>query len=124
MIYRLVIHRTLPGWNQSMDMARGNKIQAAKEKKQVENQIQIEARHQLRRIKFKEPVIMRYEWYEPNKRRDKDNIACAKKYVQDALVKGGYLKNDGWKDIEGFSDKFFVDAENPRVEVVIMEVEE
>jgi len=32
------------------------------------------------------------------------------------------LKNDGWNDIEGFSDEFFVDKQNPRVEVEISEV--
>lgn len=33
---------------------------------------------------------------------------------------GGVLKNDGWGEIEAFSDCFFVDKKNPRVEVEIM----
>lgn len=32
------------------------------------------------------------------------------------------LKNDGWKEITGFSDEFFVDVNNPRIEVEIEEV--
>ena len=65
---------------------------------------------------------MRYTWYEPNRRRDKDNIcAGGRKVIQDALVKGGYLRNDGWKEIAGFSDEFRVDKSCPRIEVEIEE---
>lgn len=42
----------------------------------------------------------------------------------DALVHSGVLENDGWKNIESFTDEFFVDARNPRVEVEIEEVDE
>ena len=68
------------------------------------------------------PVYITYKWYEPNKKRDLDNIAFAKKFVQDALVTNGILENDGWANIVGFCDEFYVDKENPRVEVEIMEV--
>lgn len=78
------------------------------------------AKSQLRRVKFDCPVIMRYTWYEPNRKRDKDNISSfGRKCIQDALVKAGVLKNDGWNEIESFSDKFFVDKKNPRIEVEI-----
>lgn len=56
--------------------------------------------------------------------RDKDNISSfGRKVIQDGLVRVGVLKNDGWKHIEGFSDRFRVDEKNPRVEVEIIEVE-
>jgi Holliday junction resolvase RusA-like endonuclease len=42
--------------------------------------------------------------------------------IQDALVKAKVLKNDGWKEITGFQDNFFVDKDNPRIEVEIQEV--
>lgn len=42
---------------------------------------------------------------------------------QDALVKEGILENDGWKDIVGFTDRFFIDKNNPRIEVEIEEAE-
>ena len=38
------------------------------------------------------------------------------------LVSAGVLKNDGWNDIEGFSDRFYIDKANPRVEVEITEL--
>ena len=50
---------------------------------------------------------------------DKDNIAFAKKFIQDSLVHAGVLANDGWNQIEGFTDDFAVDPKNPRVEVTI-----
>ena len=39
--------------------------------------------------------------------------------IQDALVKSGLLQNDGWKEIISFSDEFYVDPDNPRIEVEI-----
>lgn len=75
-------------------------------------------------VKIQKPVYMEYTWFEKNKRRDLDNISSfGRKVIQDALVNNGVLKNDGWKEIKGFSDKFFVDADNPRIEVLIREVE-
>ena len=55
------------------------------------------------------------------RRRDKDNIAFAKKFIQDALVKEKVLKNDGWAQIESWTDAFAVEAQHPRVEVEINE---
>ena len=66
---------------------------------------------------------MNYLWVVPNKRTDRDNVAFAKKFVQDALVQCGVLKDDGWKYVVGFSDKFDVDKKNPRIEVLIREAD-
>ena len=66
---------------------------------------------------------MRYRWYEKDRRRDLDNVSSfGRKVIQDAVVQTHDLKNDGWKEITGFSDEFFVDADNPRIEVEIEEV--
>lgn len=75
-------------------------------------------RYKLKPIDYR--VNIKYRFYEPNKRRDKDNIsAVAHKFIQDALVSAGVLKDDGWDYIEGFSDEFFLDRHNPRIEVYI-----
>ena len=42
-----------------------------------------------------------------------------RKDIQDTLVKMGALKNDGWENIEGFSDSFAVDKGKPRIEIEI-----
>ena len=85
--------------------------------------VKLAIKQQMRGIRIEEPVFMEYRWYEKNRRRDLDNISSfGRKVIQDALVQTHVLKNDGWKEIEGFSDEFFVDADNPRIEVLIREV--
>ena len=98
-------------------------FKAAAMKKQAENVIGYMIKTQLRGVRFTRPVVIHYTWIEPNRRRDKDNIAFAKKFIQDSLVHAGVLQNDGWKHIEHFTDDFAVDPKNPRVEVIIEEFE-
>lgn len=79
---------------------------------------------QLRGVRFDRPVTMAYTWHEPNRRRDKDNVSgFGRKVIQDALVRAGVLPNDGWANVEGFSDAFRVDKKNPRIEIEIREVD-
>lgn len=120
--HTLIIPGVLPGLNEYISAERRNKYQAASMKKQAEHIVGHAAKSQLHGVKFTGPVIIHYLWIEPNKKRDKDNIAFAKKFIQDSLVHIGILENDGWKNIEYFTDSFDVDAKNPRVEVVIEEV--
>ena len=51
-----------------------------------------------------------------------DRIAFAKKFIQDSLVKEKVIQNDGWKEIDSWTDAFAVDAQRPRVEVELEEV--
>ena len=117
--YKITIPGTLPGLNEYINAERGNRYQAASLKKQTEDMIAACIAQQLRGVRFDGPVKITYTWYEENRKRDKDNIAFAKKFVQDALVKAGVLANDGWQEIVSFSDRFKVDKDNPRVEVII-----
>jgi len=114
-----VIPGKLPGLNEYIDASRRNRYLAAEMKKAAERKIMWAIKAQLHGVRFTGPVIMRYTWYEPDRKRDKDNIAFARKFVQDSLVSAGVLKNDGWKEIENFTDAFAVDKENPRVEVLL-----
>ena len=65
-----------------------------------------------------------FYWYEPNHKRDLDNIAFSKKYILDGIVKAGILKDDKPKYVKGFTDHFGYDKENPRIEVEIEEIHE
>lgn len=86
--------------------------------------VAIAIRQCMRGVKIEKPVFMEYLWIEPNRRRDLDNISSfGRKVIQDALVDTGVLKDDGWKYVVGFSDKFEVDKKEPRIEVRIKEVE-
>lgn len=119
---KLIVPGRLPGANDYINAERRNKYAGAKLRKETEQRIELAANAQLRGVRFDLPVIMHYHWFEQNRKRDKDNIAFAKKFVQDALVSAGVLKNDGWEYIAGFSDDFDVDKENPRVEIEFEEV--
>lgn len=65
------------------------------------------------------PVHLIYHWYSKNNRMDVDNVAFAKKFINDGLVEAGVLEKDGRKQVAGFSDKFYIDKLNPRVVVEI-----
>ena len=120
---KLVIMGTLPGLNDFIEANRRNYHAGAKLKKEAQYVVEVSARKSLKRWKASGPVFMHYVWFEPNKKRDKDNISGGgRKIIQDALVSAGYLKNDGWSDIIGFSDEFQVDKKAPRIEVTIEEV--
>lgn len=118
---KLIIPGILPNLNDYISAERQHRQKAAQMKKQTERIIMLCAKSQLRGVSFNAPVVMRYTWYEPNRRRDKDNVSSfGRKCIQDALVRAGVLQNDGWGEIEAFSDSFFVDRKTPRVEVEII----
>lgn len=118
--YRLIIHGRLPGLNEYIDAERRNRYLGAKVKSDAERAIRAEIAAQLRHVKIRQPVRMLYRWYESSRRRDKSNVcAYGRKVIEDALVGAGVLENDGWGEIDGFVDRFFVDGENPRVEVFL-----
>lgn len=120
--YLLVIPGRLPGLNEYISAERANRYKGAKLKRESEDIVVLAIRNCLRGIHIRSPVRMDYSWFEKDKRRDCDNITFGRKVIQDALVSTGVLKDDGWKHVVGFSDRFEVDAKNPRIEVLIKEV--
>lgn len=118
----LIIHGRLPGLNELIDAERRHRQQGAKLKRQAENIVRMYIRQQLRGYRPKPPVTLYYYFYEPNKRRDHDNVfSFAAKVVQDSLVKEGIIDNDGWEHIHEFYAKFYVDKKFPRIEIEIVE---
>lgn len=68
------------------------------------------------------PVHITFKWFMKNKKKDIDNVAFAKKFILDGLVKAGVLYNDTQEWVTGFTDEFAIDKENPRVEVLVKEL--
>lgn len=66
-------------------------------------------------------AFFKLTWIEPDKRRDKDNIAAAKKFIFDGLVDAQVLESDGWEHVVGWENEFKVDREEPGVRVEIIE---
>lgn len=60
-----------------------------------------------------------FAWFEPNRRRDLDNVAFAKKFVLDGLVKAGVLRDDSPRYVLGLADEFGYDRDDPRVVVTL-----
>lgn len=121
--YLLTIPGTLNNLNDYIAAERTNRHKGAKMKADNGNIVAVAIWKCLRGVRIEKPVFMEYLWVEPNRRRDKDNISSfGRKVIQDALVDTGVLKNDGWKYVVGFSDRFEVDKENPHIEVFIREI--
>ena len=81
-------------------------------------------RKQLPKVQIQDRVQIHYDFYESSKRRDVSNVASfAIKVIEDSLQKCGVISNDGWANIAGYSQSFFVDKANPRIEVSISTVE-
>ena len=63
-----------------------------------------------------------FKWIEYNKRRDPANVcAGGRKFILDALVKGGFLENDNW-NVKHFTDEFKVNRRQSGVEITITEI--
>ena len=119
---KIVIPGRLPGLNEYIRECRKNQYAGGKMKKDDETRISWHINHQARDVKIDEPVRMVYRWHEVNRRRDLDNISSyGRKVIQDALVACEVLPDDGWNNITGFEDYFYIDKKNPRIEVEIYE---
>ena len=119
--YKFIIEGRLPSLNEYCKAERTGYHAANRMKHDCQRTVE----GYIRRFKLKpikHPVKILYRFYEPNRRRDKDNIAgVAHKFIQDALVNAGILKDDGWDYVIGFSDEFYIDRKNPRIEVTLIE---
>lgn len=124
MEHTLIIDGQLNNLNDYTKACRTNRYAGAKMKSENEAIISLYIKMQMKNLHFPGRVALSFRWYEPNRKRDLDNIAFAKKFVLDALVNNGIIKADGWKCVTGFTDEFFVDKENPRIEVTIKGVDE
>lgn len=112
----------LPGLNEYVEAERRNRFKAAKMKRDAQDWVILCVKKAMRGVHIQRPVYIRYYWHEPNRRRDKSNVSgYGRKVIEDALVEAGVLADDGWDEIEGFEDRYFLDKANPRI---ILEIEE
>ena len=117
---RFVIYGRLDGLNEYTKMNRANRYGAnALKHKNEQKVIESLLDAKVSRI-HKYPCKLKITWYEPNSRRDIDNIVFATKFIQDALVKHGILENDSQKYIGSIEHKVLVDKTNPRIEVEVI----
>ena len=116
---KLTIPGRLPGLNEYIKAMNSNRYVGAKMKKTNTELVAWLCKEQ--KLGHCTPVEIIFTWYEPNKKRDKDNVcAGGRKFILDGLVQAGVLDGDGWKGYGDFDDRFEIDKKQPRIEVELI----
>ncbi len=118
----LTIPGRLPGLNEIIAAAKSHFAKYSTEKKEYTEEVAWLAK-QARLPKFEKAYFI-ITWYEPDLRRDPDNIMAGQKFIMDGLVQAGVIPNDSQKYIAGIVHRFRVDRKNPRIEVEIRGVKD
>ena len=121
-----IIKEKLPSLNDVICANRANRYAGAKLKKEIETSIGWAIKEAVLTKNLKpitNPCVINIEWHEATKRRDVDNIHSSVKFILDALVKNGILKNDSRRYVKQIYHNVIDDKEN-FVVVRIKEVEE
>ena len=116
-MFKFTIYGRLPTLNEYTKVSRSNKYASASMKSNAEKGILTDIAL-TGTGEAKPPYFITFMWREKTKRRDKDNVCFAKKFILDALQKGGYIENDSNKYILGFKDLFSY-GDGQGVDVVI-----
>jgi Holliday junction resolvase RusA-like endonuclease len=118
---KFTIPGRLPGLNEIITANSRHWAVAYRQKKEAKELVQLSALG-IRPVKGK--AVITITCYEPNRRRDIDNVrAGACKIILDALQDCEILKGDGQKYIADIIQPAVqVDKQNPRIEVEIQEV--
>lgn len=78
----------------------------------------------LRNTQITKPIVLHYKFYWHDRKSDRMNLFSAfDKSFEDALQKTGVIKNDGWNDVINATQDFDIDKNDPRVEVIIEELD-
>ena len=114
---RMIVPGRLPGLNEFINANRSNKHAGAKMKREAEEIISL---YIPRWQTYEEPVVVKFYFYEPNAKRDIDNVSSFfAKVCLDSLVRKKVLRNDSQAYVKGLEYRFFVDKDNPRIVVDI-----
>ena len=73
---------------------------------------------------MQQPVVVEFDWFSRDRRRDPDNLRIGSKFVLDGFVEAGVLPDDSQRWIVGFQDRFHVDKDLPRVVVRLVPQED
>lgn len=115
---RMVIPGRMPGLNDYVRAERSNRFAASKMKKQQTERAGIAAVEQCM-PSFNGRVEIIFTWVEENRRRDMDNVAFAKKFILDGLVRAGVIRDDTPRYVAELADRFDYDKQHPRIEVEV-----
>ena len=124
MMYKVVIPGKFESLNKYLSELSKHPVAGNRMKQRDEHICITYIRQALKGTKLKTPIIIHYGFFEQNAKRDRLNIAsyCDKVFC-DALQKAGNLHNDNCNSVYNITHEFFIDQRNPRIEVVIEEVD-
>lgn len=117
----IIIPRELPDLNSYIKALNSNRFIGAKMKKEATEYIAWITKKY--KNKIDPPYFFEFSWYLKNMKKDFDNVAFGKKFLLDGLQVSGVIKQDSQKFVVGFSDMFYIDRDEPRVEIIIRQVE-
>ena len=113
---KFTIPGRLPSLNQIINSSRSSVYGANAEKVGAQKYIALH----VPRFKIKYPCYVLVTFYEPDDRRDVDNIVAGGfKLILDALVNCGVLPNDNRRWVKQITPLVFTDRDNPRIEVEV-----
>lgn len=110
-----LINMKLPSLNDVIKKNRENRYSGNNYKKEIEEIIGWNIKKALcsgTLTPRTEPVDIVIDYYELTRKRDVDNIQSSTKFILDALVKNGVLKNDGRKYVNQIYHRIF-DIDKP-----------
>lgn len=116
---KLEIPGRLPGFNEIIEAAKSHFGEYAQMKETYTEMVAWLAKKLPKYGKVNITII----WYEPNEKRDPDNVQAGCKFILDGLVKAGTIPNDTRRYIKSITHIPELDRENPRVEVEIIDTE-
>ena len=123
--FQIIIPGELPGLNQYSNAERSNRYEAGRAKRDSTNLCAMCIKAAMNEgLEVHGKIDIHCHWYMKNRKKDKDNIRFAIKFIQDGMMKAGLLENDGWDQIGDYFDEFSVDKDNPHIEVKITPHEE
>lgn len=127
---RVEIPMRLPSLNDYVDACRTSGVRGYYKNKhwnkgnEMKQRVQADIMPYLKKLGvFNNGIKVEFTWIEPDKRRDLDNICFAKKFILDAMVKGGVIPDDSRKYVTGFRDNFGYSKGEPKVIVEVIEDE-
>lgn len=111
MCHSFVIEGKLPSLNEVIRENRSNRYAGAKLKKEIDTLIGWTIK-KAKLTPVTNPCVIEVDWHEATKRRDVDNIHSSVKFILDALVKNGILKNDSRRYVKQIYHKVIDDTAN------------
>lgn len=118
----LVIPGELKSMNEFINALKHNKYIGNQMKRTETEFCALHARNQLKPVT--NPVCVSFHWYSKSRRKDLDNVDSARKFILDGLQEAGILLNDSRRYVADLGkSEFRIDKTNPRVEVIIQEIE-